>query len=75
MALALLDAAGPLAVTSANRSDEPAVTSDGDARDIFGDNISVYLEGTCPGGESSTVLDLTGDTPRVLRAGPVPWPG
>ncbi len=74
VALELLAAAGPLAVTSANRSgDEPAF-DDAGARAIFGDEIAVYLAGSGSGQAPSTVVDLTGPVARVLRAGPVAWP-
>lgn len=69
--LALLEAAGPLCVSSANRSGEPAARSEEEAERIFGLEVAVYLPGRCPGGEASTVLDLTVDPPAVLREGPV----
>ncbi len=75
VALALLAAAGPLAVTSANRSGYPPAADDRTARAALGDAVAVYLEGGGAGGEASTVVDLTGGEPRVLRRGPVAWPG
>ncbi len=71
VARALLAAAGPLAVTSANRSGEPPARDADGARAIFGDAVAEYLEGTCRGGEASTVVDMTVDPPRVVRPGPV----
>ncbi len=38
---------------------------------IFGDGVAVYLEGVAPGGQASTVVDVTGVTPVVIREGPV----
>ena len=73
--LALLAAAGPLAVTSANRSGYPPAADDHSARAALGDAVAVYLEGGGAGGAASTVVDLTGSEPRVLRRGPVAWPG
>lgn len=67
----LLQLSGPLAVTSANRSGGVEAMSDREARDIFGDEVAVYLEGTSPGGEPSTVVDATGTDLTVLRQGPV----
>jgi len=67
----LLDLAGPLAVTSANRSGGEETMSDREARDIFGDEVAVYLEGRAPGGQASTVVDATGPDLTVLREGPV----
>jgi L-threonylcarbamoyladenylate synthase len=70
-ALELLEAVGPLAVTSANRSGEEPALSAEDARAIFGSRVALYLPGTSPGGVASTVLDLTVTPFRTLRAGPV----
>ena len=68
--LALLERTGPLAVTSANLSGEPAATTTDEARAAFGDAIPVYLEGgTCSGG-ASTVVSLD-EGVSVLRSGPV----
>jgi L-threonylcarbamoyladenylate synthase len=67
----LLLAAGPLAVTSANESGGVEAMSHIEARAVFGDRVAVYLEGEAPGGEASTVVDVTGARPVVLREGPV----
>ena len=69
--LDLLSASGPLAVTSANRSGEPPALQEVEARALLGDGVAVYLEGRCPGGASSTIVDMTTDRPRLLREGPV----
>ena len=71
VALELLAAVGPLAVTSANRSGGSESLSHQDARAVFGDRVAVYVEGRSPGGESSTVVDVTGGEIVVLRQGPV----
>jgi tRNA threonylcarbamoyl adenosine modification protein (Sua5/YciO/YrdC/YwlC family) len=73
-ALALLRATGPLAVTSANRSGDPPVPGPDEAEAILGDLVAFYVPGTSGGGESSTVVDVTGPEARVLRRGPVAWP-
>jgi tRNA A37 threonylcarbamoyladenosine synthetase subunit TsaC/SUA5/YrdC len=36
--------------------------------------VACYLPGTCTGGVGSTVLDVTGDEPVLLRSGLLPWP-
>ncbi|MEP6559702.1 MAG: L-threonylcarbamoyladenylate synthase [Nakamurella sp.] len=73
VALDLLRLVGPMAVSSANRSGSPPATTIGDAEVQLGDDVSVYLDGgESPIGVASTVVDLTGDTPRVLRHGAVP---
>ena len=68
----LLERTGPLAVTSANRSGGEEALSDTEARRIFGEEVAVYVEGECSVGEASTVVDVTGDQPVILRKGPVP---
>ncbi len=69
----LLMAAGPLAVTSANRSgNEPASNAAG-AQAALGDSVAFYLSGCGTGNSASTVVDLSGDQPKVLREGPVHW--
>jgi tRNA A37 threonylcarbamoyladenosine synthetase subunit TsaC/SUA5/YrdC len=45
--------------------------SDDEARAVFGDRVKVYVEGRSPGGEASTVVDVTGRVVVVLRQGPV----
>lgn len=72
VALELLGAAGPLAVTSANFSGHEAVLDNTEAQDLFGDEVAVYLEGRAPGGAASTIIDLTEPSPLTLREGPVP---
>ncbi len=74
VALDLLDKAGTLAVTSANRSGEEAAVDHEQALQIFGGAVICYLEGAGSAGLASTVLDATVDPPAVLRAGPVAWP-
>jgi tRNA threonylcarbamoyl adenosine modification protein (Sua5/YciO/YrdC/YwlC family) len=72
VAIELLREVGPMAVSSANVSGQPpAVTAD-DARRQLGDLVDVYLDaGVCAQQAASTIVDLTGPTPHVLRAGPV----
>lgn len=71
VALDLLSATGPLAVTSANRSGEPPALLEVEARELLGGGVAVYLEGSSPGGASSTVVDMSVVPPRILREGPV----
>ena len=69
-ALDLLKEAGPLAVSSANRSGSPPATTVEQAQEQLGEEVSVYLDGgPCPGEVPSTIVDLTGPTPRLLRLG------
>jgi L-threonylcarbamoyladenylate synthase len=72
VALELLQETGPMAVTSANRTGQPSPTTAGEARDQLGDSVSVYLDsGPRAGGASSTIVDLTGNQPRLLRRGAI----
>jgi tRNA threonylcarbamoyl adenosine modification protein (Sua5/YciO/YrdC/YwlC family) len=70
LALELLASTGPLAVSSANRSGEAPAGSAGHARERLGEAVAVYLEaGPCPLGVASTIVDVTGTRPRLLRLG------
>jgi len=72
--LSLLAATGPLAVTSANRSGEPETLDADDVSIAFadGDEPSAILDGgRVPGGVASSVVDLSGPVPRLLREGAV----
>ena len=72
VALDLLRETGPLAVSSANRTGSPAATTAADAQEQFGNAVSVYLDsGPCSSDVASTIVDLTGNVPRLLRAGAV----
>lgn len=73
VALALLRMAGPLAVTSANRSGERNASSAAEVMDQLKGRIHLVLDGgTTPGGVPSTVVDCTGGKPVILREGPIP---
>lgn len=70
VALLLLSEVGPMAVTSANVTGQPAATTGQEALDQLGGAVAVYLEdGPRTGGQPSTILDCTGEEPVVLRAG------
>lgn len=74
VALALLTAAGPLATSSANRSGEPETLDADDVLIAFADGEeprAVIDGGRVPGGVASSVLDLSGERPRLVRAGAV----
>lgn len=60
IALALLQETGPLAVSSANLTGQPAATTCQQAEQYLGASVSVYLDGgNSPKGEASTILDMT----------------
>jgi tRNA threonylcarbamoyl adenosine modification protein (Sua5/YciO/YrdC/YwlC family) len=72
VAIELLREVGPMAVSSANISGRPAAVTAQDARDQLGDLVEVYLDaGPSEQQAASTIVDLTGAHPRVLRQGPV----
>ena len=76
VALALIDEAGPLAAPSANRFGQVSPTSAADVVADIGDLLDPELDmvldgGDCPVGVESTILDCTGDAPRILRWGAV----
>src|SRR5271154_213064 len=72
VAIELLREVGPMAVSSANVSGRPAAINVDNARGQLGDLVDVYLDaGPSEQQAGSTIVDLTGVNPRVLRAGPV----
>ena len=72
LALELLKETGPLAVSSANRSGSPPATTAADAEAQLGEAVAVYLDGgPCAGDVPSTIVDLTGPVPKLLRAGAI----
>ncbi len=72
VALELLAETGPMAVSSANMTGHPPAMTAADAREQFGDAVEVYLDGgQCETDIPSTIVDLTGDMPRLLRGGAV----
>lgn len=75
VALALIQAAGPLLATSANASGEPETLGGDEVLIAFAteqDLLSAVLDdGAVPGGVPSTVVDLSMTPARVLRPGPV----
>ena len=72
-ALALLRAAGPLRVTSANRSGAPPALTAQAAAEALGAFVDLILDaGPAPGGRPSTVIRVDDDTVTVLREGAIP---
>lgn len=66
----LLRRTGPLAVSSANIHGRPAALTVEDAVAQLGESVAVYLDaGTMTGPVPSTIIDLSGDVPALLRAG------
>jgi tRNA threonylcarbamoyl adenosine modification protein (Sua5/YciO/YrdC/YwlC family) len=70
--LEVLKQTGPMAVSSANRTGQPPAMTTDEAEKQFGEAVSVYLDGgPCIESVPSTILDLTGPIPRVLREGAI----
>ncbi len=68
----ILDRTGPLAVSSANLTGEPAATTGEEAVAMLGDRVSVIVDGgPTPGAVPSTILDVTDERPRLLRLGAI----
>jgi tRNA threonylcarbamoyl adenosine modification protein (Sua5/YciO/YrdC/YwlC family) len=70
IALAVLERAGPLAVTSANVSGHATPATCEEVARVFGHQVDVYVCDHQPlAGRPSTVVDLTSEEPRILREG------
>jgi L-threonylcarbamoyladenylate synthase len=72
LAIALIRGVGmPIVGTSANLSGWPSALTTDEVRSQFGDKIDLVIDGgRCPGRES-TIVDVTGKVPRVLREGAI----
>jgi L-threonylcarbamoyladenylate synthase len=72
VAIELLREVGPMAVSSANVSGQPPAATAEEARTQLGESVSIYLDGG-PSGDPvpSTIVDLSGQEPVVLREGAV----
>jgi L-threonylcarbamoyladenylate synthase len=75
VARALIEAAGPLLVTSANISGQPDTLDADDVLIAFAtqrDELAAVVDGgPVPGGQASTIVDLSVMPARLLREGPV----
>jgi L-threonylcarbamoyladenylate synthase len=73
LARRLAEGAGPLIATSANRSGEPPPTTCAEAMASVGDAAALALDAGPGRTAASTIVDLTGREPLLLRAGAVEW--
>jgi L-threonylcarbamoyladenylate synthase len=72
VSLELLKETGPLAVSSANISGAPPALTAQQAEQQLGGSVAVILDGgPATGGVPSTIVDVTGMMPRLLRAGAI----
>ena len=64
----------PITATSANRSGQPATADPAEVERTLGDAVDLLIDtGPTRGGVPSTIVDVTGPTPRLVRAGAVSW--
>ncbi|MDR1990972.1 MAG: Sua5/YciO/YrdC/YwlC family protein, partial [Acidobacteriaceae bacterium] len=75
VARALCRAVGkPLTATSANISGHPASAVADEVAVAIGPRLAAIVDaGQTPGGLPSTIVDVTGGTVRLVRAGAIPW--
>jgi L-threonylcarbamoyladenylate synthase len=66
--------AGPLTATSCNPSGQPAARTEAEVRAYFPRELAAIVPGDAPGGAPSTVLDVTGTVPRLIRQGAIVLP-
>lgn len=77
VALDLLLLTGPLAVSSANRTGQPAAATAAEARAQLAESVEVYLDagarsaGSDAPAAASTIVDATGETLRIVREGAI----
>jgi len=73
VARALLRAAGPMAVTSANISGKQSPVTAQEVYEQLRDRIDLIIDGgKTPGGVPSTLVDCTSTELKVIREGPIP---
>ena len=64
----------PITATSANISGEPPTSDPEEVERVLGNHIDLLIDtGRTPGGVPSTIVDVTGTEPRLIRAGAIPW--
>ncbi len=62
----------PILGTSANVSGQPSAMTAGEVKAQFGDQLDLVIDGgRTPGGRESTIVDVSGETPMVLRLGAI----
>ena len=64
----------PVTATSANVTGEPAPATPDEVEGALGDRIEFLLDaGPTRGGAPSTIVDVTGAEPQLVRAGAISW--
>ncbi|MFW6125715.1 MAG: L-threonylcarbamoyladenylate synthase [Chloroflexota bacterium] len=70
--IVIIDGLGaPITGTSANRSGKPSPLTAQEVHRQLGHQVDLIIDGVCPGGMDSSVVDLTEEIPRILREGAV----
>jgi len=71
--LALIQGVGtPIVGTSANLSGKPSALTAAEVYAQLGNKVDLIIDGgRCPGGRESTIVDLTGEVPLILREGAI----
>ena len=64
----------PIITTSCNLSGEEPLTTSWEIQEALGYLLDLVVDCGDPAGLASTVVDLTGDEPVLLRQGAGPWP-
>jgi tRNA threonylcarbamoyl adenosine modification protein (Sua5/YciO/YrdC/YwlC family) len=73
LTLDLLAETGPMAVSSANLTDHPSPQDCDAAQAMLGESVAVYLDGgRTAGAVSSSIVDLSGEVPVLVREGTLP---
>lgn len=63
----------PLTATSANLAGEREIADPKEVRALFEGRVDLVIDGgPAPGGRPSTIVDLSGGAPRILREGMIP---
>jgi len=70
--IALIEGLGvPITGTSANITGNPSPLTAQEVYNQMGERVDLVIDGICPGGVASTVLDITGESPMILREGAI----
>lgn len=72
IAIELLNTVGPMAVSSANKTGQPAATNVEEAIEQLGEVVTIYLDGgQTPGNVASTIVDVSSGEIKLLRLGAI----
>jgi L-threonylcarbamoyladenylate synthase len=71
--IALINGLGaPIVGTSANLSGQPSPLTADDVHTQLGDSVDLIIDGgRCPGGKESTIVDVSGERPAIIREGAI----